>query len=138
MAKSNETTSLSELVGGLVSDVTGLIRKEIELAKAETSEKLGQALGGVEFLIAGAILAIAALGVLLTALVTGIAAFLINRGMSEANGEALSAVIVGIFVMIIAWLLLSRGLSALKSTNLSLERTTASLKTDVKVVKEKI
>lgn len=39
MVKSTDNAPLSELLGGLVSDVSGLFRKEIDLAKTEASEK---------------------------------------------------------------------------------------------------
>ncbi|NDK54245.1 phage holin family protein, partial [Rhizobium laguerreae] len=77
MAKSSENIPLSELVSGLVGDVMGLLRKEIDLAKTEASEKLSQALSGVEILLFGLVLAIGAVGVLLSALVGGLAAFLV-------------------------------------------------------------
>lgn len=56
MAKTTDQMPLSELVGGLVSDVSGLLRKEIDLAKTEASEKVAKALGGVEVLMIGLIL----------------------------------------------------------------------------------
>lgn len=138
MAKPNENTPLSELVSGLLSDVTGLLRKEIDLAKTEASEKLSKALSGVEILVIGLVLAIGAVGVLLTALVSGLAAVLVQYGMSEITANALSAVIVGPVIAAIAWLLVSRGISALRGTQLTLDRTTASLRRDADMVKEKV
>lgn len=138
MAKPNENTPLSELVSGLLSDVTGLLRKEIDLAKTEASEKLSKALSGVEILVIGLVLAIGAVGVLLTALVSGLAAVLVQYGMSEITANALSAVIVGLVIAAIAWLLVSRGISALRGTQLTLDRTTASLRRDADMVKEKV
>ena len=38
------STGLADLLGGLASDISGLFRKEIQLAKAEASEKLDSAL----------------------------------------------------------------------------------------------
>ena len=138
MSNNNENRPLSELVAGLMGDLSGLFRKEINLAKTEASEKISHAMGGVEMLIVGMVFAIGAIGVLLTALVTGVSAFFVARGMSEPNADALSAAIVGISVAVLAWLLMSRGLSILRGTNLSLERTTTSLRRDADVVKERI
>jgi len=138
MAKSNENTSLSELLSGLVSDVTGLVRKEIDLAKTEASEKFSSAMTGVESLLVGLVLAIGAIGVLLSALVSGLAAVFIKWGMMEASANALSAVIVGIVIAGIAWAMMSKGLKVLRAENLKLERSTASLRRDADVVKEKI
>ncbi|MGO4440955.1 phage holin family protein [Rhizobium sp. RAF56] len=138
MASSSENIPLSELVGGLVADVTGLLRKEIDLAKTEASEKLSQALNGVEILIVGVVLAIGSIGVLLSALVGGVASFLVGQGMTQPNANALAALIVGLVVAAISWAMVSRGLSALRGSNLKLDRTTKSLRRDVDAVKEKI
>lgn len=138
MAKANENTPLSELIGGLLSDVTGLLRKEIDLAKTEVSEKVKKALSGVEFLMIGLVLAIGAVGVLLSALVSGLAVVLSRYGISEVSSNALAAVIVGLVIGAIAWLLISRGITALRGTQLTLDRTTASLRRDAEIVKEKV
>ncbi|MBY5351878.1 phage holin family protein [Rhizobium leguminosarum] len=138
MAKSSENTPLSELVSGLVGDVTGLLRKEIDLAKTEASEKLSQALSGVEILLFGLVLAIGAVGVLLSALVGGLAAFLVTQGFTETAASALASLIVGIIIAGIAWAMVSRGLSALRGNNMALDRTATSLRRDVDVVKDKI
>jgi uncharacterized membrane protein len=129
---------LSELIGGLAGDISGLFRKEIELAKAEASEKLSQTMSGVELLIAGGVLALGALGVLLTAIVSLLSAFLINQGVDPTFANAISAGIVTIVVGIIAWGLVSKGLSNLKGSNLNLNRTVSSLNRDAQVVKERL
>jgi hypothetical protein len=82
MVKPNDDAPLSQLVTGLFSDVTGLLRKEIDLAKTEVSEKLSKAIGGIEVLLAGVVLAIGAIGVLLGALVGVLAAVMVNQGMT--------------------------------------------------------
>jgi uncharacterized membrane protein len=138
VAKATENTPLSELIGGLLSDVTGLLRKEIDLAKTEVSEKVKKALSGVEFLMIGLVLAIGAVGVLLSALVSGLAVVLSRYGISEVSANALAAVIVGLVIGAIAWLLISRGIAALRGTELGLDRTTASLRRDAAIVKEKV
>jgi hypothetical protein len=132
-----ENQPLSTLVAGLVSDISGLFRKEITLAKTEASEKMSHALTGLEAFAAGLVLAIAALGVLLAALVSGLTAFLVSQGMSENGANALSAVVVGVVVAGIAWIMVSRGLAALRGGNLSLDRTSASLRRDAQIIKER-
>jgi hypothetical protein len=138
MANANESRPMAELLSGLVGDITSLFRKEINLAKAEASEKMSHAIGGAELVLVGTVFAIGAIGVLLAALVHGISAFLVTRGMTEPGADALAAVIVGVVVAIIAWVLISRGLSAIRGTNLSLERTTTSIRRDAEVVKGRI
>jgi hypothetical protein len=138
MADPNNNAPLSELIGGLVTDVSGLLRKEIDLAKTEASAKISQALSGIEGLVIGLVLAIGAVGVLLSALVSGLAAILVHNGFSQTSASALSALIVGVVIGGIAWLFVSRGVAALRGSNLKLDRTTTSLRRDVDVVKEKI
>jgi|SRR5689334_11687680 hypothetical protein len=138
MVKTTDDMPLSQLVGGLVSDVSGLLRKEVDLAKAEASEKLSEALGGVEVLLVGLVLAIGAVGVLLSALVSGVATILVHQGMTQPTASALSALIVGVIIAVIAWVLVSRGLAVLRGSAFTLDRTAASLRRDADVVKEKI
>ena len=74
---------ITDLLGGLVSDISGLFRKEIELAKAEAGEKIDEVVTSSKNLAIGGVLAIGATGVFLTAVVTGLSALLISMGMSE-------------------------------------------------------
>jgi len=138
MSQVNESRPLAELIGGLASDISNLFRKEIQLAKAEASEKLSQTMGGVISLVIGAVLALGALGVLLSAIVSLLASFFVNQGMDPAMSNAIAAGIVTIVVGIIAWVFVNRGLSALKASNLNLNRTTASLSRDADIVKERL
>lgn len=130
--------SLGDLVGGLAADVSGLFRKEIELAKTEASEKLDSVVSGVELLIAGAAIGIAAIGVLFAAIVTGIAVLFINAGMDRTAANSLAAFIVFIVAGIIAWILVARGRARMTSESLRFDRTTTSLSRDAAAVKEKL
>lgn len=138
MSVPHESRPLTELIGGLAGDISTLFRKEIQLAKAEASEKVSAVIGGVELLLAGAVLALGALGVLLAAAVSALAAFFVARGMGATGANSLSALIVGAIVAVIAWMLISRGLAAFKGSNMKLERTTDSLGRDAAVVKERL
>lgn len=137
MSYAQHGRSMSDLLGGLVSDVTGLFRKEIQLAKTEASEKIDQVVGASVSLLFGGVLALGALGVVLAALVTALAAFFVSMDMQPTAANSLSAAIVAVVVGIIAWVMISKGLSALKASNLMLQRTTHSLAQDADVVKEK-
>jgi drug/metabolite transporter (DMT)-like permease len=138
MSQVNESRPLAELLGGLASDISNLFRKEIQLAKAEASEKVSQTIGGVVSLAIGAVLALGALGVLLSAIVSLLASFFVNQGMDPAMSNAIAAAIVTIVVGIIAYIFFNRGMSALKASNLNLNRTTASLNRDADIVKERL
>ena len=86
---------LPELIGGLASDISTLFRKEIELAKAETSEKVSQVTSALVLLGVGGVLGLGALVVILAAIVTALAAFFIGQGMGATAANSLSAAIVG-------------------------------------------
>jgi drug/metabolite transporter (DMT)-like permease len=119
--------SLKELFGDLTHSVTTLFRKEIELARAETSEKISQAGVAAGAIAAGGILALAALIVLLGALVAA---------LGEVMAPALAALIVGGVVAIIAFALIYKGMNDLKASNLAPTRTVEALRRDAHMVKE--
>jgi len=137
MSNPVENRPLSELLTGLVGDVSGLFRKEINLAKAEASEKVSKAMTGVEMMAAGLVFAIGAIGVLLAAVVSGLSALLLSMGFAERNADAIAAMVVGLVVAVIGWGMISRGLAVLKGSSMNLDRTTHSLQRDVQVLKER-
>jgi drug/metabolite transporter (DMT)-like permease len=120
--------SLKELFGDLTQSVTTLFRKEIELARAEISEKVSQAGVAAGAIAAGCVLALAALIVLLQALVIALS----ELGLAPA----LSALIVGGVVAIIAFALIYKGMNDLKASNLAPTRTVEALRRDAHMVKE--
>jgi hypothetical protein len=120
--------SLKDLFADLTESITTLFRKEIQLARAETSEKITQVGVAVGAIAGGAILALAALIILLQALVIGITEAGVPPGWS--------ALIVGVVVAVIAYVLIHKGTNDLKASNLAPNRTMDSLKRDAQVVKE--
>ncbi|WVT75976.1 phage holin family protein (plasmid) [Sinorhizobium chiapasense] len=138
MLNPGDDRSLSDLVTGLVTDISGLFRKEIDLAKAEASESFDRAIGSIETLLVGLIFAIAAIGVLLSAVVQGLGAVLMTQGIQEANAHALSAVTVGVLVGLLAWAMISRSLARLGNRSVRFDKTTASLQRDLDVAKEAV
>ena len=138
MSQINEGRPLAELLGGLASDISTLFRKEIQLAKAEASEKLSATMAGVVSLVIGAILALGALGVLLSAIVMLLGAFFINQGMDPTLANAIAAGIVTVVVGIIGFIFINRGMHALSASNLNMNRTAASLGRDADIVKERL
>jgi hypothetical protein len=137
MANIDTGRSLPELLGSLATDISGLFRKEIQLAKAEASEKIDSILGATQRLAIGAVLGIAAAGVLLAAIVSGLAAVLIGMGMDPALASSVSALIVAIVFGGIGWALISSAISAMRAEKLNLDRTVHSLARDAQVVTEK-
>lgn len=129
---------LGDLISGLVSDISGLFRKEIELAKTEASAKISNAASGLGMFAVGLVLAVGAIGILLAAIVNGLGAILVARGFTEANADALASMVVAVVVGIGAWIAISRGLAIVRNTNPTLPRTAKSLRRDAEVVKESL
>jgi hypothetical protein len=120
--------SLKELIGDLSGSISTLFRKEIPLARAETSEKITQSMVAIGAIAAGAILALAALLVLLQALVIAI---------SEAGvPPGWASLIVGVIVAAIAYFMIHKGTNDLKASSLAPDRTIDSLRRDTELVKE--
>jgi hypothetical protein len=122
--------SLKDLLVDLSNSIATLFRKEIQLVRAETSEKVTQVGVALGAIAGGAILALAALIVLLQALVIGIAEAGVPAGWAS--------LIVGVIVAVIAYVLIHKGTSDLKASNLSPSRTMDSLKRDAQVAKEQV
>ena len=138
MSASNESRPLADLLGGLASDISGLFRKEIQLAKAEAGEKISETMAGVSSIAIGGVLALGALGVFLGAVVALLTAFMVAQGMDETTASTVSAFIVAAVVGLIAWMTISKGINALKASNLNMNRTAASLGRDADIVKERL
>ena len=117
--------SFGSLISDLTNEITTLVRKEVELAKAELSEKSSQAIGGIASIaIAGGVLMSGFL-VLLAAAVYGL-----NTVLPPETTPWLSALIVGVIVVIIGLIMLQSGRKKLKSQSLMPSRTMASVKND--------
>jgi len=129
---------LGDLIGGLASDITGLFHSEMELAKTEASEKLGSVIGGVELLLAGAVIGIGAIVVLFEGIVTLIAAAFTSNGMGATMANSIATIIVFVVAAIIAWALVARARESLSARNLSLPRTTTALSRDARAIRESL
>jgi len=138
MPEFEQQRSITDLLGGLAGDISGLFRKEIQLAKAEAGEKLDDALEASKGLAIGAVLTIGAVGVFLTALVTGVAWVLVAFGMSDDAASFVASLVVALVVGGLAWSFISRSLDAWKASRLNLNRTTRSLARDAEVIKESL
>ena len=109
------TTEIADNVRAFVRDGVELVRKEVQLAKLETSEKIGMLANGIVFVIVGALLLVVALGFLAEALVEWLA--------TVVGSESLAALIVGIIVAVVGIVLVMQGKSNLSPENLKPSRT---------------
>lgn len=107
-------SSIGQLVSGLVSDISLLVRQELRLAQAETAEKLEQAQNGIYAVVTGLLLAFCALLILLQALVIG---------LSNVMPAWAASLVVGVVVALVALILVRQGAKNLQPRNLIPERT---------------
>lgn len=119
-----DNRSLGELFAELSHETSTLIRKEIELARTELTAKARVTGGYAATVAAGGALAHAGLLVILAAIVIGLA----QLGVTPW----LSATIVGLATIGIGYMLVNKGLSALRGTTVVPQHTVQSLKEDAK------
>jgi hypothetical protein len=120
MTRSQDDRSLGDLLGELSRETGVLIRKEVELATAEITSQARVAAGHVGTVAAGGALAHAGLLVLLAAFVIGLA----QLGVTPW----LSALIVALVTMCVGYVLVSRGLTALRRTSVAPRQAIEALK----------
>lgn len=123
---------LTGLLADLMSDLAELVQKEIQLAKAELSEKLSQAGNGAATLALGGLVAFAGLLELLDAAVLALAHVL------EGAPAWLPALMVGALAVAAGVALLLRGKTKLHPDNLAPRRTVESLRQDAELIKEQV
>jgi hypothetical protein len=128
---SGSDRSIPDLLGDLVGQMSTLVRKEVQLARAEVGEKVSEVAGASTSLAIGGALLLGALIIFLQA----VAAFLVQWfGLSPG----LAALIVAVLAAGIGYAVLRGGLAKLKSTNLRPDRTVAQLSRDAEVAKEQV
>ncbi len=127
MAYRTEDRSLSELLSDVTTEVATLFRKEVELAKAETSEQVSRAAKAGGMLGAAAVI-----GFLDLILFSFAAAW----ALSEVVPEGVAFLIVAIVFAIVAGVLASAGKKRLANVNPVPNQTVQTLKDDVQVAKD--
>jgi uncharacterized membrane protein YqjE len=132
-----QSHSLADLVGNLSTEVVTLLHKEILLAKVEVGERFDALLRAAGLLALGLALAIGAIGVLLAAVVSGLAATLVHMGLEPALAGAIAALSVAIVFGGLAAALIAVAIAAMRRTSLSLDRTLASLADDAAALAER-
>lgn len=115
-------TLLSEVIGGMGR----LVRGELMLAKAEATEGVKAAVGGLIKMVVAAIIALVGLNVLAGAAVATLAA--------AGLGPAWAAVIVGIALCVLAVILALAGKSALRLRGVMPDRAMRGLRRDAQAV----
>lgn len=119
-----DNRSLADLVAELSRETGQLVRKEVELATIEMTAKARQAGIHAGTAAAGGALVHAGLLVLLAALVIGLA----QLGVTPW----LSAAIVAVLTMGVGYMLMNKGIKALRGASVAPTRAIESVKEDVK------
>ena len=130
MAQLRDERSLGDLFSDLSRETTTLVRQEVQLAKAELTQRHHR--GGARHRDAGCGGAVAYAGLLFLLLA-------IVFGLIEAGWDAwLSALVVGLVVVAIGAILVLRARESLKPANLAPQKTVETLKEDAAWAKEQI
>ncbi len=123
--------SFGSLMSDLTRDSTTLVRDEIDLAKAEFSDKISQLTTGIASIATAGAVLLSGFLVLLAAAVFGL-----NTVLPPGMTPWLSALIVGAVVVVIGLIMLMVGRKKLKTSNLMPEQTIASLRNDRNLAKQ--
>ena len=124
-----ENKPLGDLFGDLATDMSSLVRQEVALAKLEITQKAKYLGRNVGYLVVGGAVAYAGLLAVIAAII-----MLLDNYM-PAWGAAL---LVGVVVAGIAWLLIGKAMSALQQADLTPHETVETLKEDATWVKQQI
>jgi uncharacterized membrane protein YqjE len=124
-----ENKPMSRLMMDLIDSVNRLLRQELQLARIESTEKVNEAILGLVGILGGMIVALTSLLVLVQAVVVALA---------EYMRPEYAALVVGVVLAVIAFILIRSGRSALEAKNLALPKTTESLKRDKDLVMETV
>jgi hypothetical protein len=127
--RSLENRPLGDLFGDLATDMSNLVRQEVNLAKVEITQKAKYVGRNVGYLVIGGAVAYAALLAIIAAIIILLAKVVPDWG---------SALIVGVVVGGIGWLLIGKAMMALQKADLTPRETVETLKEDATWMKEQI
>ena len=127
MAMRAEDRSLSELLSDVTSELATLFRKEVELAKVETTEQVQQAAKAGAMLAAAGVIAFLDLILL---------AFASAWALAEVMPTGLAFLLVAIVFGVVAAVLVSVGKKKFASVNPVPNQTVQTLKADVQVARD--
>ena len=124
-----ENRPLGDLFSDLATDMSNLVRQEVALAKLEITQKAKFLGKNVAYLAIGGAIAYAGLLAVVAAIIMLLAKVMPHWG---------SALVVGIVIAGIAWLLIGKALTGLQEADLTPRETVETLKEDATWVKQQI
>jgi len=125
-----EEKSLGDLFSELATETSNLVKQEVALAQVEITQKAIKVGTNVGYLVVGGAVAYAALLSFVAALIIGLGRLLDNYW--------LSALIVGVVILIAAAVMIMSALSALKNTGLTPTQTVETIKEDAQWLKDQV
>lgn len=128
-ARRTDERPLSELFSDLVNETTTLVRNEVALAKVELTQKATKVGTNIGSLVISGAIGYAAL------LAIGAAVILL---LDRVMPAWLAALIVGVVIAVVAWMLISKAIAELRSMQLKPQETVESLKEDAQWIKDQI
>jgi hypothetical protein len=127
--RSLENRPLGDLFGDLATEMSNLVRQEVALAKVEVAQKAKYVGKNVGYLVVGGAVAYAALLAILAGIIMLLARFLPHWG---------AALLIGVVVAVVGWLLIGKALMALQQADLTPRETVETLKEDATWMREQI
>jgi hypothetical protein len=128
-ARRMDERPLGELFSDLVTETTTLVRNEVALVKVEMTQRVTKAGRNVGSLVIGGAIGYAALLAICAAVI-----LLLDLVMPAW----LAALVVGVVIAIVAWVLISKALTALRQMDMKPQETVDSLKEDARWIKEQV
>jgi len=127
--RSLENKPLGDLFGDLASEMANLVRQEVSLAKVEMTQNAKRLGKNVGYLVVGGAVGYAALLAVIAAIIMLLGRYMPNWG---------AALLVGIVIAGISWLLIGKALNALQGSEITPRETVETLKEDAAWVKQQI
>lgn len=137
MDRQPQQKSIPTLLKELAEDARGLVRDEVQLAKAETKENVAAMARDLVPIAVGAVLGLVALLMLATAANAALTSLFV-KVMSPGVAVWLAPLILAIALGVTAWSMVNRGKAALKRTSLVPEQTKQTLREDKEWIKNKL
>jgi len=128
MQQSRNERSLGELFSDLTRDMGTLVRQEVDLARTEMTRQASKAGKDVASMAVGGAVAYAGFLAIVAAIILALGALGLPLWVS--------ALIVGIVIAGIGYVLIQRGRDALKKVNVAPRQTVETLKEDAEWAKE--
>lgn len=127
--RSLENKPLGDLFSDLAKETSNLVRQEVTLAKVEMTQKAKRVGKNVGYLAVGGAIGYAALLAVIAAVI------ILLDGIMPTWGAAL---LVGVLLAGISWLLVGKALTALQETEITPRETVETLKEDAAWMKQQI